>query len=100
MAEGSERSAISLSEWIDLVDSAKTISVKEFLSRIMRECIVEQHKRTCFEKMTRASQSIDGFYFENVDGLYSKNERVFQLDFQGIRFVQLMQVMQDLDMFH
>ena len=65
----------------------------------MRELIVEQHKRTCFEKMTRYSQSINGFYFEMVDDLYIKNEHEYQQDFQGIRLVQLMQVMQDLDMF-
>ncbi len=65
---------------------------------IMQECVVEQHKRTCFEKITRPSQSVDGYYFEFIDGKYVKNEHVFQLDFQGIRLVQLMQVMKDLDM--
>ena len=91
--------SISINEWIELVDKYRLDTVKEFVLYVMRECIVEQHKRTCFEKMTRSSQSIDGFYFEFYDGKYAKNEHEFQVDFQGIRFIQLMQVMQDLDMF-
>jgi hypothetical protein len=90
---------ISLNEWIDLVNRFKEEPVGTFLTYVVKECIIEQHMRTCFEKITRSSQSIDGFYFEYADGLYMKNEHEFQVDFQGIRFVQLMQVMKDLDMF-
>ena len=91
--------AKSINEWISFVDRYQKKTVREFLCYIMREYIVEQHKRTCFEKITRSSQSIDGFYFEFVDGLYMKNEHVYQVDFQGNRFLQLMRIMNDLDMF-
>jgi hypothetical protein len=90
--------AISINEWIDVVKRYLDRPVRELLMYIMQECVVEQHKRTCFEKITRPSQSVDGYYFEFIDGKYVKNEHVFQLDFQGIRLVQLMQVMKDLDM--
>ena len=91
--------SVSLNEWNAVVSKYREKPVRELLEYIMRELIVEQHKRTCFEKMTRYSQSINGFYFEMVDDLYIKNEHEYQQDFQGIRLVQLMQVMQDLDMF-
>ena len=91
--------AISLREWFDTVERFRFKPVKEFLDYIMREFVVEQHKRTCFEKLTRSSQSVDGFYFEEIDGLYVRNEHVFQIDFQGLRILQLMQVMEDLDMY-
>ena len=73
--------------------------VYDFLKHVMRICIVEQHKRTCYDKITRATQPINGYYFECIDDLYIKNEYEFQVEFQGIRLVQLMQVMDDLDMF-
>lgn len=91
--------AISLSEWFEEIGRYRNVTIAEFLNYIMSEYIVEQHKRTCFEKLTRTSQSVDGFYFEFIDEHYIKNEHIFQLDFQGIRLIQLMQVMEDLDMF-
>lgn len=90
---------ISINEWIESVNRRRNETVRDFLIYVMRECIVEQHKRTCFEKMTRYSQSIDGFYFEFFNNLYVKNEHEFQVDFQAIRIIQLMQVMHDLRMF-
>lgn len=91
--------AISLTEWFDTVERYRVRPVRDLLEYIMREYVVEQHKRTCFEKLTRSSQSVDGFYFELIDDLYIRNEHVFQLGFQGLRILQLMQVMEDLDMF-
>lgn len=91
--------AIALAEWFEAVEKFRKLTIADFLIYIMSEYIVEQHKRTCFEKLTRTSQSVDGFYFEFIDEHYIKNEHIFQLDFQGIRLVQLMQVMEDLDMF-
>ena len=90
---------ISINEWITLVDRFKKETIESFLLYVVKECIIEQHIRTCYEKITRSSQSIDGFYFESADGLFIRNEHEFQIDFQGIRFIQLMQVMKDLDMF-
>ena len=91
--------SLSFNEWIAIVEEYKNKSIEELLVRIMKSCIVDQHKRTCYDKLTRSSQSIDGFYFECIDDLYIKNEHEFQVDFQGIRLIQLMQVMKDLDMF-
>ena len=91
--------AISINEWIETVDRFRERRVRDLVRYLMKEYIIEQHKRTCFEKITRSSQSVDGFYFEFMNGLYMKNEHEFQVGFQGIRLIQLMQVMQDLDMF-
>lgn len=91
--------ALSTNEWIALVNRYRQKSIRDLLAYVMDECILEQHRRTCFEKLTRSSGSVNGFYIEFYDGLYVKNEHEFQVDFQGIRFVQLMQVMQDLRMF-
>lgn len=93
------KGSLAFSEWFEMVDSFKDCSIREFLLYVMTECIVEQHKRTCRDKMMRATGSVDGFYFEFVDDKYIKNEHDFQVDFQGIRLIQLMQVMKDLDMF-
>lgn len=91
--------AISMNEWIMMVDRSLNMTIKGFMTLIMQDCIISQHKRTCYEKITRPSRSVNGFYFEYVNGSYMKNEHEFQVDFQGNRFVQLMQVMYDLDMF-
>ena len=79
----------------DTVDKFKDKSVKEFLVFIMHKWLVEQHYYTAFEKML---QRRDGFYYEIVDGIYHSRGYQFKIDFQGIRMVQLMQVMKDLDM--
>ena len=91
--------SISLNEWISLVEKFMDHTVGEFVTYVMKNCIVDQHRRTCYDKITRATQSVYGYYFEYIDGLYMRNEYEFQVDFQGIRLIQLMQVMTDLDMF-
>ena len=91
--------SISINEWSETVHNFYNLSIGELLAHIMKEYIIQQHIRTCFEKLTRTSQSVDGFYFELIDDVYIKNEHIFQVDFQGLRILQLMQVMKDLDMF-
>ena len=91
--------SISINEWSETVHDFYNLSIGELLAHIMKEYIIQQHIRTCFEKLTRTSQSVDGFYFELIDDVYIKNEHIFQVDFQGLRILQLMQVMKDLDMF-
>ncbi len=93
------RGSLSLNEWKDLILRYENKTIREFLIYIMEECIINQHIRTCFDKLTRSSNNVYGFYFECMGDLYVKNEYGFQVDFQGNRFVQLMQVMDDLDMF-
>ena len=97
--DAQEIGSLSFNRWIEIVEQYKEKTVGEFLIYVMKNCIVEQHKRTCFEKIMRPSNPINGYYFECVDDMYIKNEHEFQIDFQGIRLVQLMQVMTDLDMF-
>ena len=41
-------------------------------------------------------QGRDGYYVEKIESEYSRKE-YFDLDFQGIRMVQLAMVMQDLN---
>lgn len=91
--------SLSFNEWISMVDEYLEEPVELFLKHTMKSCIVDQHKRTCYDKLMRSSQSINGFYFECIDDMYMGNEHKFQVDFQGIRLIQLMQVMKDLDMF-
>ena len=93
------RGSLSLNEWKDLILRYENKTIREFLIYIMEECIINQHLRTCFDKLTRSSNNVYGFYFECMGDLYVKIEYGFQVDFQGNRFVQLMQVMDDLDMF-
>lgn len=91
--------SISITEWTEAIGRFRNKTIKELIIHIMKDYIIQQHIRTCFEKLTRTSQSVDGFYFELIDDVYIKNEHNFQLDFQGLRILQLMQVMKDLDMF-
>ena len=91
--------SLSYTEWGEIILLHKTLSVRELLLYVMKNCIVEQHIRTCNDKLMRPSQSINGFFFERVDDRFIKNQYGFQVDFQGNRFIQLMQVMKDLDMF-
>ena len=93
------RGSFSLNEWKDLILRYENKTVREFLVYIMEECIINRHIRTCFDKLTRSSNNVYGFRFERMGDLYVKNEYGFQVGFQGNRFIQLMQVMADLDMF-
>ena len=69
-------------------------SIREFVVFVMDNWLIEQHRRTAFEKLM---QERDGFYFEEIDGSYS-HKAGFEIDFQGIRLYQLSQVMKDLNM--
>ena len=91
--------SLSFGEWADLIAGYRKKTVREFLIHVMKDCIIAQHVRTCYDKLMRPSGSVYGFFFDKVNDKYLKNQFQFQVDFQGIRFVQLMQVMQDLDLF-
>ena len=86
---------ISIKDLINFVDEYKEKPIYELLIYIMKNWIVEQHKTTAFNKMIEGR---DGYYFECINGeTYSKKTDA-EPDFQGIRLIQLNQVMKDLDM--
>ena len=93
---GSDNNSISLQEFYKFVEDSKGKTVKDFMTYIMKNWLINQHFETAFEKLM---QGRDGFYYELIDGEYVKKYD-FDLDFQGIRMIQLMQIMKDLDMFN
>lgn len=85
---------VSIDELFGLVDKYKDKPVYEFISFIMSKWLIDHHYETALEKMYAGR---DGFYFEIVDGYYYKKSE-FSFEFQRNRFIQLMQVMNDLDL--
>lgn len=86
---------ISLVSLINLIEEYKGKSVGKFLQYITENWIIKQHKTTALNKTI---QGRDSFFFEEIEkGLYSRRAEPTP-EFQGIRIVQLMQVMMDLDM--
>ena len=92
---GIDSQSISLSDLVRTVEEYYNQPAKEFIVFVMREWLIRQHYYTAFEKML---QGRDGFYYELVDEKYYHRGHDFYIDFQGIRMIQLMQVMKDLDM--
>ena len=92
---GNDSQSISLYELKNTVNKYMEHPIKDFIVFVMQEWLIRQHYYTAFEKML---QKRDGFYYEIVDGKYHHRGHDFYIDFQGIRMIQLMQVMKDLDM--
>lgn len=92
---GVDSQSISLSDLVRTVEEYKDRPIREFITYVMQEWIIRQHYFTAFEKML---QNRDGFYYELVDGKYYHRGYVFEIVFQGIRMIQLMQIMRDMDM--
>lgn len=92
--KGRGTESISMTEMFACVQEYGSSSIKTFIEFIIKTWIVEQHYNTAKNK---ALQGRDGFYFEIVNGEYSRRSE-FSLDFQGLRMVELKQVMRDLDM--
>ena len=90
-----DEQSIPFTEFFQKVDEYKNKTVIEFLDFIMTEWIVKHHYYTALEKMIYGR---DGFFYEEVDGIYSQKHGRFKAEFQGVRMIQLMQVMKDLDM--
>lgn len=90
---GMDNNSISLNEFFKLVEEYKDKTIEEFIKYIMYYYLLNQHMNTAFEKML---QGRDGYYVEKIENEYSRKE-YFDLDFQGIRMVQLAMVMQDLN---
>ena len=87
--------SIAMSEMFELVDSFKDRTIQDLIVYIIQYWIIERHYLTAFDKML---QGRDGFFYEIIDQKYIRKKRDFRLAFQGIRMVQLAQVMRDLDM--
>lgn len=90
---GIERESISLNQFFKLVEEYKDKPIKSILEYIMYNYLFNQHMNTAFGKMM---QGRDGYYVEKIEDEYVRKE-FFDLDFQGIRAIQLMSVMKDLN---
>ncbi len=91
---GIDSQSVSMTEMFELVDTYKDKSIHEFIVYVMQYWVIEQHYLTALDKMI---QGRDGFYYEIIDKRYVKKHG-FGMAFQGIRMLQLAQVMRDLDM--
>lgn len=87
---------VSIKELIRLLEEFENKSIKEFLTYISENWIIRRHLLVAQEKMY---YDRDAFYFHMNDGLCFTTGHDVSADFQGIRLLQLMQVMKDLDMF-
>ena len=91
---GVDNHSISLTEFKDTVERYKHREIVDFMIFVMDKWLCEQHYFTAFNKLM---QGRDGFYYELIDDLYRKKHD-YDMGFQGIRLIQLMQIMKDLDM--
>ena len=91
---GRDSQSIALEDVFEIVNEYKEKALVDFMIYVMKKWLIEQHYITAFEKML---QNRDGFFYEYNDDLYIKKHD-FKIDFQGIRMIQLMQIMKDLDM--
>lgn len=87
---------VTIDKLIKLVDEWWDRPVLDLLQFIMREWIIYQNEVTALEKVLR-SQSLDGYIFERVDDKYARTGKYPTTDFQGVRLVNLLQIMKDLD---
>lgn len=85
---------VSFSKLFELVEAYKNKPIIEFVTYIMENWIIKRHQLVAFNKLVDGR---DGYYFELVDGIFIRKE-IPEPDFQGIRLVQLLQIMKDLDM--
>lgn len=90
---GIENNSISLNQFFETIERYKKSSIKSFLQFVMYHYLLEQHMSTAFEKML---QKRDGYYVEKINDSYVRKE-YFDIYFQGIRLIQLMTVMKDLN---
>lgn len=85
---------VSFSKMFELVEAHKNKPIIDLIIYIMDNWIVKRHQMVAFNKLVAGR---DGFHFELVDDIYIRKV-IPEPDFQGIRLIQLMQVMKDLDM--
>lgn len=85
---------ISIAELTKLIDEFSDKPIKSFIAYLIDNWIITQHIIIATNKL---AQGRDGFYFEMIDGIYIRKQ-LPEPDYQRLRLVQLMQVMEDLDM--
>ena len=85
---------ISISELTRLIDEFSNKPIKDFIIYIINNWIIDQHIIVATNKLALGR---DGFYFELIDGTYIRKQ-LPEPDYQGLRLIQLLQVMKDLDM--
>ncbi len=86
---------VSMNDVIQTIDLYREKSFKELVAFVMSKWTLHQHINTAVRKMLEGR---DGFYVECVDGSYFYRGHSMYPAFQGIRLIQLLQVMKDLDM--
>ena len=90
-----KRGSISLMDLINLVDNYKIKTIRDFVVYIIDNWIIKKHIEVATRKLYEGR---DGFFFEVIDNNYYQKSTTTP-DFQRLRMVALMQVMEDLDMF-
>ena len=90
---GNDRGAISISKLFELVDDYKEKPIQEFLKFIMEKWVIDQHYNTAYNKLLEGR---DGFFFEVDNGIYYRKNEGY-INFTGIRLIQMMQVLKDLE---
>ncbi len=86
---------VSINRLISLVEEYRDKPIVEMVEYIMANWIVKRHETVALEKLL---QKRDGFYFERIDDLYIPTGYKAEPGFKGLRLLQLLQVMKDLDM--
>lgn len=91
---GDSNESISIKQMMDKVVEYFDKPIIQFIEYVLYEWCLKQHEKTAFSKMLRGE---DAYFVEKVDGKYRK-KRTAGLSFQGIRLVQLLVVMKDLNL--
>lgn len=86
---------VSINALIKLVDEYCEKPIYEFIQYLMVNWIVRRHELVAREKLL---QERDGFYFEKIDDLYVPTGHYAEPGFKGLRMLQLLQIMKDLNM--
>ena len=89
--------SISIREFIRLIDEMREEPVGKLLSFIMKHWVIEQNEVVAFEKLMQGRY---GYLFERVDNCFKGTKLDAAAAYQGIRLVNLYQIMKDLDCFN
>ena len=87
---------VSIRSFITIIERMSGEPVKNILAYIMQRWIIDQNEAVAFEKLMQGRY---GYLFERVDNSYSGTGLEAAAAFQGIRLVNLYQIMKDLDCF-
>ena len=85
---------VSMNAFIRKVDECWDKPVIDLLAFIMKEWILDQNEKVAFAKLL---QGRDGYIFERIGEMYRGTGREPAAEFQGVRLINLYQVIKDLD---